>query len=96
MPDIKESRSYFLEARSDQPGAPSVLFNCGQGPISHVEVYSYMSGGESLRVIFRGEGLENTREYRLDGLRAKTFLRNLQNKGLWEPESETSRAMGAR
>jgi hypothetical protein len=53
-----------------------------------------MSGHESIRIVFRGEGHEAHREYKLDGLRAKTFLRSLQSKGLWEPEAETARAIG--
>ncbi len=90
------SSSLFVEARSEDPSIPSVLFNCGDGPISHVEVYSYLAGNESLRVIFRGEGPENTREYRLTGLRARSFLANARERDLWEPAAETARVMGSR
>ncbi len=95
MAETRQS-SFFIEARSDDPSIPSVLFNCGEGPISHVEIYSYMAGNENLRVIFRGEGPENTREYRLNGLRARSFLANARERGLWEPATETARAMSSR
>ena len=86
------TRTNFLEATSSAPNEqPTVLFNTGGGPINYVEIRSQLAGNESLRVVFN-----NGTDYYLDGMRAGTLLRQLRERGFWNPERETAAGTGSR